>query len=92
MRYRSPMTVPGSKRPWSMPDDDSHPEGWVRGWFDGGRTDGVAPWRPSGAIVSASMKSVGRSANATGVAQCGQNRAVSDRGCLQDVHAATGGL
>ena len=83
MRYRSPITVPGSKRPWSMPDD-SHPDGWVRGWFDGGRTDGVAPWRPWGAAVGLDedrwaarrMPLASRSAG---------DRARVGRGCLQDV-------
>jgi hypothetical protein len=38
------------------------------------------------------VKAVGWSVNATGVAQCGQNRAVSGTGCWQALHAVTGGL
>jgi hypothetical protein len=64
----------------------------VRGRLDAGRIAGGDAWWSAGAIVSASTKSVGCSVNATGVAQCGQKRAASGTGCLQDVQAATGGL
>ena len=85
--------MPGSKRPWSTPEDDSPLDECERGRLDAGRAGGgVEPWRPSGAIVSESMNSVGRSAGATGVAQEGQKRAVSVMGCLQDVQTVTGGL
>ena len=85
--------APGSNRPCE-PDEDSHPdedgfEG-LRGRAEAGRWAGVGA--PPASTVASSVKVVGWSVNATGVAQFGQNRAFSGTSWWQALHAVTGGL